>query len=301
MTNPLAAPRRPNWGRTSPARNGIELGAVTSVFVHGMVLAIILFAKHLPSRPPPPPPEEGVEMVFDHGQQSPHAAPHPKRFVQIPRGENTGTVEHPATPKTPPPAPQAQRAPEVNLLPPEMIAPPLPPVAHAEPTPSPSRAQKQQQQRRRAQPQTNPFAQMIMPNFAEHAPSHARGLRNSRSMDLSEGPVIQGGQLRDAVPHIASPGADGDYMELLSEYVETHKFYPEQAGRNGEQGTAVVKVLMTRDGTVKDVRLEESSESRLLDLALLSLFRDKHLPPFPDDMKENEHEFTISMTYEIVY
>jgi hypothetical protein len=36
-------------------------------------------------------------------------------------------------------------------------------------------------------------------------------------------------------------------------------------------------------------------------LALLSLFRDKHLPPFPDDMKENEHEFTISMTYEIVY
>jgi hypothetical protein len=39
----------------------------------------------------------------------------------------------------------------------------------------------------------------------------------------------------------------------------------------------------------------------MLDLALLSMFRDKHLPPFPDDMKENERDFTISMTYEIVY
>ena len=115
------------------------------------------------------------------------------------------------------------------------------------------------------------------------------------------GPVIQGGQLRDAVPHIASAGADGDYMEMLSEYVETHKYYPEQAGRNGEQGTAVVKVLMARDGTVKDVRLEQSSESHMLDAALESMFRDKHLPPFPDDMREGQKEFTISMTYEIVY
>ena len=240
-------------------------------------------------------------MVFEHGKQSPNAAPHPSRFVQIPKGETNGTTEQQATPPAVPPAPQAQPAPEINLLPPEMIAPPLPPVARAEPTPAPSRAQKQQTPRRRARPQTNPFTQTITPDFAQHMPSHARGLHNSRSMDLSEGPVIEGGQLRDAVPHVSSAGADGDYMELLSAYVETHKFYPEQAGRNGEQGTAVIKVLMTRDGTVKDVHLEQSAESRLLDMALLSLFRDKHLPPFPDDMKESQHEFTISMTYEIVY
>ena len=141
---------------------------------------------------------------------------------------------------------------------------------------------------------------MALPNFAGGPQRPTHGLRNSRSMDLSMGPVIEGGQLRDAVPHVASAGADGDYMEALGEYVETHKFYPELAGRNGEQGTVVVRALIARDGTVKDVRLEQTSESRLLDVALISMFRGKHLPPFPEDMKEQEREFTISMTYEIV-
>ena len=265
-----------------------------------MILAIVLLAKHLPQPGPPSPPEDGVEMVFDHGKQAPNAVPHPGRFVQVPRGETTGTTEQPASPQTPPPAPPAQKAPQINLLPPEMLAPPMPDTANAEPTPAPSKAERQPKRHPRANPQTNPFANMALPNFAQHAPSHARGLHNSRSMDLSMGPLIEGGQLRDAVPHVASAGADGDYMEQLTDYVETHKYYPEQAGRNGEQGTATVKALIARDGTVKDVRLEQSSESRLLDVALLSMFRGKHLQPFPDDMKEKEKEFTITMTYEIV-
>jgi TonB family protein len=299
----VVAPRQDGWfqaPRPAP-RRWLEMAVAVSLFVHGMILAIILLAKHLPSRPPEPPPEQGMEMVFEHGQQSPHAVPHPGRFIQIPRGETTGSVEQRPAQPTPPTPPPAMQRPEVNLLPPEMLAPPMPPTAHAEPTPSPSKAERQEKARPRAAPQSNPFAHLTMQNFAPRPPSHARGLRNSRSFDLSMGPVIEGGQLRDAVPHIASAGADGDYMELLSEYVETHKYYPEQAGRNGEQGTATIKATIERDGTVKDVRLEQSSESRMLDLALLSMFRDKHLPPFPDDMKENERDFTISMTYEIVY
>ena len=278
-----------------------ERAVLASLFIHGMLLAIILLARHVPSGQPPAPPEQGVEMVFEHGVKSPNAAPHPGRFVEIPNGEANGDVEQKASPQTPPPTPQATPAPQVNLLPPEMLAPPLPPTAHAEPTPSPSKAERQPKHQQRTTPQTNPFAHLAMPNFSPRAPSHARGLHNSRSFDLSMGPVIEGGQLKDAVPHIASPGADGDYMERLSEYVETHKYYPEVAGRNGEQGTATIKALIARDGTVKDVRLEQSSESRMLDVALESMFRSKHLPPFPDDMKENEREFTITMTYEIVY
>ena len=253
------------------------------------------------SQGPRPPPEQGMEMVFEHGKQAPNAVPHPGRFIQIPK------ARPPARSNRSPPRKRrhrhrpATRAPEVNLLPPEMIAPPLPPEAHAEPTPAPSKALRQEKARQRSNPQTNPFAHMAVQNFAPHAASHARGLHNSRSMDLSMGPLIEGGQLRDAVPHVSSAGADGDYDELLTEYVETHKYYPEQAGRNGEQGTATIKALVSRDGTVKSARLEQSSESRMLDLALLSMFRDKHLPPFPDDMKESEKEFTITMTYEIVY
>ncbi len=298
----LIVPRRPNWGRADgrPRTRWLELAAFGSLYVHGMILAIILLARHVPPVPTPPPAEPGVEMVFENGQQNAHAAPHPSRFIENPNGDVTGKLGPTPAPATPPPEPQAPPAPEVNLLPPEMQAPPLPQVERAEPAPAPSKSERQQQARARAARQYNPFAHMNLPNFAATGRTPVRGLHNSRSLDLSMGPVIEGGQLRDAVPHIASPGADGDYMELLSNYVETHKYYPEQAGRNGEQGTATIKALITRDGTVKDVRLEESSEYRMLDVALMSMFRNKHLPPFPDDMKENEREFTITMTYEIV-
>jgi TonB family protein len=298
----LIVPRRPNWGLADgrPRARWLELAVFGSLYVHGMILAIILLAKHVPPVPQPPPAEPGVEMVFENGQQTPHAAPHPSRFVENPNGDVTGTLGPTPAPATPPPQPQGQPQAEVNLLPPEMQAPPLPQVEHAEPVPAPSKSERQQQARARAARDYNPFAHMNLPNFAAMGRHPVRGLHNSRSIDLSMGPVIEGGQLKDAVPHIASPGADGDYMELLSNYVETHKFYPEQAGRNGEQGTATIKALISRDGTVKDVRLEESSEYRMLDVALMSMFRNKHLPPFPDDMKEDQREFTITMTYEIV-
>ncbi len=300
----VVPPRRPDWGRGDGRKRTrwLELAAFGSLYVHGMILAIILLARHVPPVPPPPPPAEpGVEMVFEDGQKSAHAAPHPSRFIENPNGDATGPLGPAQAPATPPQQqPPAPPAPEVNLLPPEMQAPPLPQVEHAEPMPAPSKSQQQRQARARAAREYNPFAHMNLPNFAAQGRHPVRGLQNSRSIDLSMGPVIEGGQLKDAVPHIASPGADGDYMELLSNYVETHKFYPEQAGRNGEQGTATIKAMITRDGTVKDVRLEESSEYRMLDVALMSMFRNKHLPPFPDDMKENEREFTISMTYEIV-
>ncbi len=240
-------------------------------------------------------------MVFENGQKTPIAAAHPGRFIEIPRGVLPPPNETPTSPNSPPPVPQTAPAPQINLLPPEMQAPPLPSVSQAEPTPAPSRTERHERPRRRATPQSNPFAHMALPNFAAEPSRPSHGLRDSRSMDLSMGPVVQGGELRDAVPHVASAGADGDYMGLLGEYVETHKFYPELAGRNGEQGTVVVRALIARDGTVKDVRLDQTSESRMLDVALLSMFRGKHLPPFPDDMKEKEREFTISMTYEIVY
>ncbi len=297
MSHPPQTPRRFLGARYGESRVGWPI----SVFVHGMLLAIILLARHAPGGPPTPPPQEGVEMVFENGQKAPIAAPHTGRYVEIPRGELPGPRETPTAPRSPPPAPSTTPAPQINLLPPEMQAPPLPPEANAQPSPAPARTEHKEKPRRRAAPQSNPFAHMALPNFAEGPQRPSRGLRNSRSMDLSMGPVVQGGQLRDAVPHVASAGADGDYMEALGEYVETHKFYPEQAGRNGEQGTAVVRALIARDGTVKDVRLEQSSESRMLDVALISMFRSKHLPPFPEDMKEKEREFTISMTYEIVY
>jgi hypothetical protein len=36
-------------------------------------------------------------------------------------------------------------------------------------------------------------------------------------------------------------------------------------------------------------------------MAWISLFREKHLAPFPENMRENQRDFTLSMDYELIY
>ena len=195
------------------------------------------------------------------------------------------------------------RVPSLNVMPPEYAQEfePPPPEAQAEPVPHPALRTERQRASRQAQ-RNNPFAHPMQLSFAPTAPMmQRRGLRNSRSLDLSMGPVIQGGQIRDAVAHVASPGASSDYIAGISEYVETHKFYPQQAADNGEEGNSVLAVTISRDGRVRNVQLVESAGSRWLDMAWISLFRGHQFAPFPDDMKEKERTFTLTMDYEILY
>jgi protein TonB len=119
---------------------------------------------------------------------------------------------------------------------------------------------------------------------------------------MQEGPVIAGGQLMDAVTHVViGPGGPEDYMAMLSEYIETHKYYPESAAANGEQGESVVRVTIERDGRVRDVSLVQSAYSPALDAAWESVFRGQKLPAFTDDMKEQELTLTLSLDYILTY
>jgi protein TonB len=297
----LTAPEQRPGGRRA-GRPWLDLAVILSALTHGLILAIIILARRPVWVAPPPPDSPGFEMVFQGGEKSPHAVPVPGRHIEIPNGEAAPNQPVPPTPQAPPP-PQAAPAPEVNLLPPEMrmMAPPQQ-QADVQAAQREAKAERRRRERARTAPSASPFANPQPYSFASRpSSSAAHGLHASRSLNLALGLMVQGGQLKDAVPHVSSPGADGDYLEQLSEYIETHKFYPEQAAANRESGVAVIKATIARDGTVKDVRLVESSGSRTLDLAWLSLFRDKHLVPFPDDMKAAQQDFTLSMDYQLLY
>jgi protein TonB len=208
------------------------------------------------------------------------------------------------TPATPPAASQTA-PPEVNPFPPEFMQPPEPPPpppqADAEPIPQ-APPHPQQHRQRSARSSGNPFAHMQTLNFSPPSrPQRSAGLRNSRSIDMEEGPVISGGQLHDAVTHVIGPGGPEDYMALLSEYIETHKYYPESAAAAGEQGMSAVRVVIMRDGSVRSVQLVESAGSRTLDLAWEGVFQSGRLPAFTDDMKQNELTLTLSLDYTLIY
>jgi protein TonB len=292
MLDMRVAEPRPRQSDTR--RSWLELILLASVVAHVLILAIIVLAKHF-AGPPAAPQDPGYEIVFDQGDQRTNGSPSPE--IEKPKGEE-GPPKQASSPSAAQPSP-TQSEPQVNLSP-EEYAPPPPPQSEAEeyipPPPRPT-------VRRPPAPRSNnPFAGMPIYGAPSRMPQAvARGIRGSHSMNLSLGLNVQGGQLREAVPHVSSPGADGDYLEALSDYVETHKYYPEVAARNREAGVAVISATIRRDGTVLDVKLLQSSGSRMLDVAWMGMFRAKHLPPFPDDMRENERKFTLSMDYEIIY
>ncbi len=192
--------------------------------------------------------------------------------------------------------------PEVNTGLPSFI-PEQAPDQPAEPLPEPMRHPRYAQAPpRRPGKSNNPFAHIVPFDLSPRSPStQAAGLSNSRAIDLAAGPVVRNGRLVDQVAHTIGTHGYGDYMELLDDFVESHKYYPQDAADNGEQGTAVLEVTVTRDGTVKNLRLVSSSGSPTLDAAWMAVFRDNRLPPFNDDMPQGEQTFRLALDYQLIY
>jgi protein TonB len=119
------------------------------------------------------------------------------------------------------------------------------------------------------------------------------------TIDMSLGPASKG--IADPTPYSDSDeGREGaDYRNLLSKWVAEHAYYPEQARRDGDEGDAKVHVLAASDGRVKEVELTGKSGSMWLDLALLSLFRDQHIPPYPGGGAE-PIEFNFTMHFVLI-
>jgi protein TonB len=191
----------------------------------------------------------------------------------------------------------------MNLIPPEYQQPPPPPqTEEAEPIPPPMERPRYSRNTERQRADRNPFSHPMNFSLAPREQREASaGLRSSRGLDLSAGPVIRGGHLTDSVAHVVGQGGQADYLALLSEFIETHKYYPEGAAQNGEEGSATVELTVRRDGTVRALSLASSSGSSLLDAAWMAVFRDNRLPAFTDDMPGAEETFKLTLNYELIY
>ena len=194
---------------------------------------------------------------------------------------------------------QAASPPRVSLGGDEL--PPLPQSeSQAEPAPETAPMFRYGTARHR-QASANPFAHVVPFDLRPQSRPSVASNGNGRSLDLSAGPVVRNGVLRDAVAHVAGTHGMSDWGEALRAFVEEHKYYPREAAENGEQGAATLRVTVARDGTVKRLTLVSSSGSPLLDAAWMAVFRDNKLPPFNDDMGQSEITFNYELDYSLIY
>ena len=90
-----------------------------------------------------------------------------------------------------------------------------------------------------------------------------------------------------------------DWRSALLAWLQTHKTYPGEARRRGDEGRAVVRFTVTRDGNVLDVEVVSSTGSKVLDAAVERLLRGARLPAFPPSMAEPEVTDSLSILYKL--
>ena len=265
----------------------------------------------LPSKAPAPIPGLDAETSV--------AAPPPAANVEPPTPE-AATPEAPPVPlatppvaSAPPVSPAAPAAPDVEstlVIPPLVARPPAdattavpePPRPTVTPPPpaiatrEPPRPRPPRVVSRPTSPRVTAdgFPTTLMPSFdLSRQASVARNatIPPPSASQSNASSDVRGGEALGA-----------DWLAELSAYVERHKRYPEQAAQNNEEGDSTISIVVERDGRVfgRGVDLVRRSGSQFLDMGLLSMFRDKQLPPFPPGAPHDRETIQITMHYYLI-
>lgn len=98
--------------------------------------------------------------------------------------------------------------------------------------------------------------------------------------------------------NVAAAAPPPDYMAQLAAWLNRHKRYPGSARSRGQEGTAMLRFTMGRDGRVLSHRIERSSGYALLDEAVVEMVeRAQPLPRLPDEMAQARLEIVVPVRF----
>ena len=263
-----------------------------SLVFHALVIAFLILAIHR-SRLLAPPAQPGIAVVFQStgltksGKEN--AAPKAQIHGAPAMAANSGPI-----PSLPPPA--AVAPPEVRLSAPRQSRPVTQPNHIPAPQPhSHSSPPKSVEHRRVPSPRYLVMNGMSFGSGA-HAPAPPTRINGRLDLQLSQSDLLH------RAPAITFKGKAGpDWESEFTRWVNEHKYYPEGAAENGEQGKVTIAMTVLPDGSVRNLRLISSSGAPLLDMAWLGLFRGVRVPPFPPDTNAKRERIVATMHYILVH
>ena len=88
------------------------------------------------------------------------------------------------------------------------------------------------------------------------------------------------------------------YRDNLKRLIEAHKEYPYAARSSRQEGSCLRRFTLNRRGSIKRIEALSSCGYLLLDeAATRAIAAVGTFPPLPDEFKEAEETFTITMTF----
>jgi protein TonB len=266
--------------RSNPASRPSQrqsVALVCSVLAH--VLAVGLLLIGLPHElPPSPPADQAFEMVFSQPEAHPT-----ENIPELAPGEAEPAPPSAEIASTPVPEP----SPPPKVVPELETAPSPPPPAETEkpvstpPPELPSTPQPPAVQPRPRQP--------LRPRPAVAAPAPP--------VDPTAQPQTSSTPARDMPPTAAPISAD--WQRALAAWLAAHKAYPDEARREGREGTVELRFTIDRSGRVQQVELVNSAGSSVLDAAAASMLRGAILPPLPPTMPQDKVTMTVRIHYRL--
>ncbi len=266
-----------------------------SIVLHALILAVLLFAAHRVLKPPPAQP--AIAVVFEGTGLTKSATK-----TRAPKSSREGPPQHALNTAPPAALPRGGAAspkePHVSLNPPKP-APNVPPALDHLPTPIPRVAPPHPTHRTTLRHAAPPYR--IMPGMSfghrEAAPSPFHRMPGHLALQLSQS------YLDHQSPAITFKGKAGpDWESAFNKWVNAHKYYPQAAADNQEQGKVTIAMTIMPDGSVRNLRLLRSSGAPLLDMAWLGLFQGGvHVPPFPPGSPAKQEQVIATMHFKLIY
>ena len=134
---------------------------------------------------------------------------------------------------------------------------------------------------------------------AARAPS-PRAAGSSRPIDFSLGAPKPGPNKSEAFFDIRAKNIGADWAQGLAVYWRQHRYYPQQAAQNGEDGTVEIEIVVNRLGRVEAVEILRRSGSPWLDMAAVGTWRNAQLAPLPAENTDRTITIPLTINYLLI-
>ncbi len=311
---------RPNPANRFSQRQSVAV--VCSVLAHVLVVGLLLIG--LPhGLPPSPPADQAFEMVFLQPEAHPienmpesapgeaEPAPPPVETPPTPVPEPLPPPKVASEPETAPPPTETPPTSVPEPLPPPKVAPEpetAPPPAETEsasvpetaPSPPPPTVSEKPVSapppEAPSTPQPPPMA-AVQPRPRQPVRPHPAVAAPAPSAGPTAQPQTSSIPAREMPP--TSAPINADWQRALAAWLAAHKVYPDEARREGREGTVELRFTIDRWGRVQQVELVASAGSSVLDAAAESMLRGATLPPLPPTMPQDKVTMTVRIHYRL--
>jgi protein TonB len=187
---------------------------------------------------------------------------------------------------------EAPQAFQVEILPPQPLAPPPTPASAPSP-PSPPKLEPLQRLKRLlsnapATPATPPAERVPEPPVSAARSEPAEEARTA----VKDAPPTQR-KAEAPAPAVTPPSLNASYLR------NPPPRYPTASRRNGEQGTVLLKVLISREGAALKVELDKSSGWPNLDAAALEAVRGWNFVPARRGNEAIEMSYIVPVVFRL--